>query len=105
MAQCPDAWHLLSVVNKAYKVWTVWFIAAAVAVTSGSLQGWTTLHKIMLAVVAVLGVLQLIGPVLRGRMLRRLQGMPPEECEKFLARFDPKTQARLRKQLESLVTR
>jgi hypothetical protein len=86
--------------NKTHKLWLVWFILAAVVVTFGFLRGWTTFHKFMLAAVAVLGVLQLAGPALRGRMLRRLKGMSPEEREKFLARFDQKTQALLRKRLE-----
>ena len=87
--------------NKAYKLWLAWIIFAAVVVTFGFLRGWTTFHKIMVGAVAVLGVLQLVGPVLRGRMLRRLKGMSPEEREKFLARFDPKTQVLLQKRLES----
>jgi len=87
--------------NKTQKLWLVWIIVAAVVVTSSFLRGWTKFHKILLAAVVVLGVLQLVGPVLRGRMLRRLKGMSPEEREKFLARFDQKTQELLRKQLES----
>jgi hypothetical protein len=87
--------------NKTYKIWSVWIIFTAVVVTFGFLRGWTMFHKILLVAVVVLGVLQLVGPVLRGRMLRRLKGMLPEEREKFLARFDQKTQALLRKQLES----
>ena len=76
------------------------FFAAAV-VTFGFLRGWTMFHKLGLIAVAVLGVLQLVGSVPRGRMLRRLNGMSPEEREKSLARFDQKTQALLQKQLES----
>ena len=87
--------------NKTYKLWLVWIFFAAVVVTFGFLRGWTTFHKIMLAAVAVLGLLQLAGPLLRGRMLRRLKGMSPAEREKFLARFDQKTRELLRKQLES----
>ena len=90
--------------NKTYKVWLVWFILVALVVTFGSVRGWTTFHKIMLAVVAVLGVLQLVLAAARVQMLRRLRGMPPEEREKFLARLDQKTQALLRKQLASLET-
>jgi hypothetical protein len=70
--------------TKTHKLWVVWIVAAAVVVTFGFLRGWTTFHKIMLAAVAVLGVLQLAGPALRGRMLRRLKGMSPEERETFL---------------------
>ena len=90
--------------NKTHKVWLVWFILAALVVTFGFLRGWTTFHKVMLAVVVVLGVLQLVLSAARIQTLRRLQRMSPEEREKFLARFDQKTQALLRKQLESLET-
>ena len=87
--------------NKTGKLWLSWMICTAVVVTLGFLRGWTTFHKIVLAVMAVLGVLQLVGPVLRRRMFRRFKSMSPEEQEKFLARFDQNTRARLRKQLES----
>lgn len=87
--------------NKTYRLWLVWIIFATVVVTFGFLRGWTTFHKILLVAVVVLGLLQWAGPLLRGRMLRRLKSMSPAEREKFLARFDQKTQGLLRKQLES----
>jgi len=90
--------------NETYKVWVVWIIPAALVVTFGFLRGWTPFHKIMLAVVAVLGGLQLVLAAARIQMLRHLKGMSPEDREKLLARFDQETQALLRKQLESLET-
>lgn len=86
--------------NKTLRLWLAW-TALAVIVAVGSRGGWTGFHKAMLVAVSLLGVLQLVLPALHGRMLRRLKGMSPEQRERFLARFDQKTQALLRKQVEA----
>jgi len=86
--------------NTKYR-WLVLIIAAVLVITFGFQRGWDTTHKILLVVVAVLGVFNLVAPALQGRMIQKMKAMPPEEREKFLARFDQKTQAKLRKQLET----
>jgi hypothetical protein len=87
--------------NKNLRNWLVWFIATVIVVTSGFLRGWTRFEKVMLIAVGVLGVLQILLPAMQSQMHRKLKGMTPEEREKFLARFDQKTQAMLRKRLEA----
>ena len=87
--------------NKTYRNWSAWMFFAVVVVTSGFLRGWTTFEKVMLVAVGVLGILQLVLPTMQGQMRRKLKGMTPEEREKFLARFDHKTQAKLRRQFET----
>jgi hypothetical protein len=81
--------------------WLVWFAAAALTVLFGFERGWDTFHKICLVIIIVLGIFNLITPIMQKRMLHKIKNMPPEEREKFLARFDERTQAKLRKQLET----
>jgi len=86
--------------NAKYR-WLVWIIAAVLVVTFGFQRGWDTAHKLLLMAVVVLGVFNLVAPALQGRMIQKIKAMPPEEREKFLVRFDQKTQAKLRKQIET----
>lgn len=79
----------------------VFAIAAALVIATGFQRGWDTPHKILLAVVVVLGVFGVAVPALQYRMIHKIRAIPPEERDKFLARFDQKTQAKLRKQLET----
>lgn len=65
----------------------------------GFQHGWDTVHKVLLGVVIVLGVSNVILPVMQKRMLQNIKNMPPEEREKFLSRFDERTREKLRKQL------
>ena len=79
--------------------WLVWATAAVVTVVFGFLRGWDTLHKIFLIIIIVVGMLNLIMPVFQRRMLQKIKAMPSEEREKFISKFDQRTQAKLRKQL------
>ena len=81
--------------------WLVWAIAAALVIATGFQRGWDMNHKILLAMVVALGIFGLVVPVLRSRMIQKIRAMPPEEQDKFLTRFDQKTQAKLRKQIET----
>ena len=81
--------------------WLVWAIAAALIIATGFQRGWDINQKILLAMIVALGVFGLVAPVLRSRMIQKLRAMSPEEQDKFLARFDQKTQAKLRKQMET----
>lgn len=81
--------------------WVIWIVATGMIVAGGFAHGWNPFRKTLLVLVIVVGVLQIVLPILQRRMLRKIKAMPPEEREKFLARFDPRTQERLRKQLEA----
>lgn len=78
----------------------IWAAATAMVIAGGCMRGWNTLHKTLLVFVIVLGVLQVLLPILSRRMLRKIKALPPEEREKFLSKFDPRTQERLRKQMQ-----
>ena len=86
---------------KATYRWLICIIAAALIVASGIQHHWDPFHKVLLALIVILALLNILLPILQHRMLQKIKAMPPEEREKFLARFDPKTQAKLRKQLEA----
>lgn len=77
----------------------VFALAAALVIGTGFQRGWDTPHMILLAAVVVLGVFGVVVPALQNRMIQKIRAIPPEERDKFLARFDQKTQAKLRKQL------
>jgi hypothetical protein len=80
--------------------WLVWFAAAAAVVIFGFERGWDTFHKVCLGIVIVLGVFQLIAPIMQKRMIQKIKNMPPDEREKFLSKFDERTREKLRRQME-----
>ena len=79
--------------------WLVWFAAAAAVIIFGFERGWDAFHKICLAVIILAGLMNIIAPAMQNRMLQKIKNMPPDEREKFLSKFDERTQAKLRKQL------
>jgi hypothetical protein len=85
--------------NPIYR-WLVWSVAAAAVVIFGFEHHWDPFHKFCLGVIIVAGLMNIIAPVMQKRMILKIKNMPPDEREKFLSRFDPKTQAKLRKHLE-----
>jgi hypothetical protein len=76
-------------------------IATALVISNGFHHGWDASHMILLAAVVGLGVFGVVVLTRQNRIIQKLRTMPPEEQDKFLAGFDEKTQAKLRKQLET----